>query len=255
MKHVVLSLIALILMSHHVQALELKGRLEWVHKAELRVVESGVVETVKVTMGQHVKKGDLLLRMDQREQKANLLEAKARVARAQVTLEDSVRELVRTQEMFDRALIAIEELKDAELKKVVVEAELESAKAAVAVAEVALERTELRAPFDGIVVAPNVWKGEVIYKTLQQEPLIAIAPNKEMLVRVLTQADVLRRYRPGQEVQVKIHGKLRDAKVYSLGVEAVRIDPSGAVYELDVIFKVDEQEVLRPSETAMVIFP
>ena len=248
-------LIALVLVSHEALALELKGRLEWVHKTELRVVENGVVETVKVTMGQHVKKGELLLRMDQREQKANLLEAKARLGRTQIALEGSKRELARTQEMFDRALIAVEELKDAQFKHVVAEAEVESAKAALAVAEVALERTELRAPFDGIVVAPTVWQGDVIYKTLQDEPLIAIVPDEEMLVRVLVHADVLRRYHPGQKVQVKVLGELREAKIHSLGVEAVRIDPSGAVYELDVIFKLRDKELLRPSETAMVIFP
>lgn len=236
-------------------ALELKGRLEWVQKVEMRVIDNGVVETVKVTMGQHVKKGDLLLRMDQREQKAALLELKARLARAELALEDAKRELERTEEMFERGLIAEEELKDAQLNKALADAELESTKAAEAVAKVALERTELRAPFDAIIVERNVWQGAVIYKTLQQKPPIAIAPDDQMLARVLVHADVLRRYRAGQKAKVDIYGRVRDAKVYSLGVEAVRIEPAGAVYELDVIFKRESREILRPSETVMVQLP
>jgi multidrug resistance efflux pump len=106
--------------------------------------------------------------MDQREAKAALLEAKARLARGAVALEDAERELARAQELFDRGLIAIEELKDAELAKAVAVAEQEADRAAVAVAEVMLERTELRAPFDGIVVERNAYDGAVIYKTLQQ---------------------------------------------------------------------------------------
>jgi len=236
-------------------AMALKGRLEWLHKVEMRVVESGVVEEITVTAGQHVERGDLLLRMDQRAVQANLLEAKAQVARSRVNTERAERELVRTQELFDRGLIAQEELKDAELEQAAAVAEEESAKAADASAQIDLERTELRAPFAGIVVSRNVWTGDVVYKTLQQTPLLVIAPNDRMLARVLVTADVLRRYRPGQSARVNLFGEMREAKVYSLGVEAARVEVQGAVYELDVIFERRADELLRPSEVVRVVLP
>lgn len=236
-------------------ALQLSGRLEWVHKVEMRAVENGIVDEVLVTPGQHVEADQLLLRMDQREARAESLEAKLGVARSAVALEDAERELERTQELFDRGLIAIEELKDAELAKAAAVAAHESAKADQAAAEVLLERTELRAPFDGIVVARNAYEGAVIYKTLQQEPLVAVAPTDQMLARVLVTADVLRRYRPGEPAKINVHGRMREGRIYSLGVEAVRIDPEGAVYELDVIFDTRPDEVLRPSEFVQVTLP
>ena len=236
-------------------AVQLKGWLEFVQRVDMRVVENGVVEEVTVSTGQHVEKGDLLLRMDQREAKAQLLEAKARVARAAVSTEKAERELVRTQELYDRGLIAQEELKDAELAQAVAVAEQESAKAREAAAQVALERTELRAPFDGIIVSRNVWEGEVVYKTLQQEPLLTIAPSEYMLARALVTANVLRRIRPGQRAGVNILGDLRDAEVYSMGVEQVRVDLQGAVYQLDLIFERRPNELLRPSETVQIVLP
>lgn len=236
-------------------ALELKGWLEWVHKVEMRVVESGVVEEVAVKVGQHVEKDDLLLRMDQREAKAKLLETRARVARAQLSVEDAQRELDRARELFDRGLIASEELKDAELGRVAATAEQEAAKAAEEVAVVALERTELRAPFGGIVVSRNAWNGAVIYKGLQDEPLIVLAPDEQMLARALVTADTLRRLQPGQRVRVRIAGGLRDARIYSLGVESVRVEREGAVYYLDAIFDRRGKELLRPSETVQIIAP
>lgn len=236
-------------------ALVLKGRLEWLHKVEMRVVESGVVEEVAVTAGQHVEQGDLLLRMDQRGVKADLLEAQAQVARAQVNTEKAERVLIRTQELFDRGLIALEELKDAELEQAAALADEKSAKAAEAAARIALERTELHAPFAGILVSRNVWTGDVVYKTLQQTPLIVIAPDDRMLARVLVTADVLRRYRPGQAARVSLFGEMREGKVYSLGVEAARMEDQGAVYELDVIFELRPGELLRPSEVAQVFLP
>lgn len=247
--------VVLLIAAADVAALQLSGRLEWQHRVELRAVESGVVERVFVTTGQHVEAGELLLRMDQREAKAALLEAKARLARGAVAVDDAERELARAQELFDRGLIAIEELKDAELAKAVAVAEQESDRAAVAVGEVLLERTELRAPFDGIVVERNAYDGAVIYKTLQAAPLVAVAPTERMLARALVTSDVLRRYRPGQSAAVLVRGERRSAEVHSLGVEAVRIDPDGAVYELDVIFDARPDEILRPSEFVRVILP
>jgi RND family efflux transporter MFP subunit len=232
---------------------ELKGWLEWVHEVQMRVVENGVVEEVTVSPGQRVEKGELLLRMDQREAQATLLEAKARVARAQVASEKAERALGRAQELFDRGLIAVEELKDAQLERVAATAEEEAAKAAEAVATVALERTELRAPFDGIVVARNVWNGAVIYKTLQQEPLIVVAPDDRMLARALVTAGMLRRFKLGQRVQVRINGALRQASIYSQGVESVRVEREGSVYYLDAIFDLLPNELLRPSETVQII--
>lgn len=234
---------------------QLKGWLEFVQKVGMRAVENGVVEAVPVSVGQHVRKGELLLRMDQREAKAKLLEAKAQVARARISTEKAQRELDRTQELFDRGLIAQEELKDAELELAAATAEEQSAKAFEAAAEVALEHTELKAPFDGIIVARNVWEGEVVYKTLQQEPLLVVAPDGFMLARALVTANVLRSVQPGQQAAVNILGEMREARVYSMGVEAVRVDLQGAVYALDLIFERRPHERLRPSETVQIVFP
>ncbi|EXJ13471.1 efflux RND transporter periplasmic adaptor subunit [Imhoffiella purpurea] len=246
----------LLLLSAQVHAGEpLKGWLEWVHEVEMRVVENGVVDDVLVATGQHVKAGDLLLRMDQREAKALLLEARARVARARVAGEKAQRELARAEELFSRGLIAVEELKDAELAQVAAVAEEEAAKAAEESRSVALERTELRAPFDGIIVARHVWKGAVIYKTLQQEPLIVIAPDDQMLARALVTASVLRSFKPNQPVHVKVNGRVREGRVYSQGVQSVRVELEGAVYYLDIIFDAKPNELLRPSETVQILTP
>jgi len=234
---------------------QLKGWLEFVQKVGMRAVENGVVEEVPVSTGQHIKKGELLLRMDQREAQAKLLEAKATVARARIRTEKAQRQLDRTREMYDRGLIAQEELKDAELEMAAATAEEESANAFEAAAQVAFERTELKAPFDGIIVARNVWEGEVVYKTLQSEPLLLIAPDGFMLARALVTANVLRTFKPGQRAAVSILGDLREARVYSMGVEPVRVDLQGAVYALDLIFERRPNEVLRPSETVQIIIP
>ena len=236
-------------------AAQFKGRLEWVHEVDLRVLESGIVKKMNVTVGQTVKKGALLLQMDQREYKALLLEAEARLAHSKINSAKASRELSRTQELYERALIADEELKEAELNKASTSAAEASAKAAVTLAKIALERTELRAPFHAIVLSYNVWEGDVIYKTLQQTPLLTIAPNNQMLARVLVTANVLSKYRKGQPATITLQGKKYKGWIYSLGVESVRIDTNGAVYELDVIFNRNPQMSPRQAEIVLVNIP
>jgi len=237
------------------EARQFSGRLEWLHKVDMRVLADGVVKKVSVKVGQLVKKGTVLLTMDQREAKAILLKTKAAVARSKVTLSDANDELTRANELYDRGLIAEEELKDAKIKMAAAKAENEAAHAAQKLAEVALERTTLRAPMNGIIVAKNTYDGGVVYKTLQKKPLIALAPSGKMLARLLVSSKTLRHYRAGQAATVTVFGKTYRGTVYSLGVEPVRIEPSGAVFELDILFHHNPQELMRPADVVTVNLP
>jgi RND family efflux transporter MFP subunit len=249
------ALLLLMLIPEAQAVVEIKGWLEWIHEVEMRVLENGVVDEVAISVGQHVRQGDLLLRMDQREAVAHLVAARTRVAQARLEGEQAQRELVRAQELFERGLIAIEELKEAELKQVSAAAEEEARRAVEVSRMVALEHTELRAPFNGIITARHIWNGAVIYKTLQQEPLIIIAPDERMLARALVTANVLRGVKPGQAAKVTVNGTIREAQVYSLGVQPVRVELEGAVYYLDTIFDRQGGELLRPSETVRILLP
>jgi hypothetical protein len=76
-----------------------------------------------------------------------------------------------------------------------------------------------------------------------------------MLARALVTAPVLRRFQPGQRVKVRVNNAVRDAQIYSLGVQAVRVELEGAVYHLDAVFERRPSELLRPSETVQIIVP
>lgn len=240
---------------HTAQALQLNGRLEWVHKIEMRILYDGVITKLNVKLGQQVNKGDILLQLDPREAKAKLFRAKAVVARSKVNLSDANDELKRSEELYDRGLIAEDELKRSKSKYAAARAENASAIAAQDLAEVAMERMTLRSPISGIIVAQNVWQGSVVYKTQQKKPLLAIAPNGRMLARVLVNANTLGQYRIGQPARVSHHGKIYKGKIYSQGIEAVRIEPKGAVYDLDIIFNHNPRDLLRPSDVVNVSIP
>lgn len=251
--HVLIGSFLCLFLLNNAHAQQYNARLEWFHKVELRVLDNGVIEKVNAKLGQHVPKGHVLMHMNQREFKANIQKNKAAVVRIKLNLKDAKEDLERANELYDRGHIADEELKDAKLKHAAYNADLESAKASLTLAEIALERTVLRAPISGIITTQNAWEGSVIYKTLQAKPLFSVAPTGRMLARVLVNANTMRRYKPGQSAKVNIRGKVYSGKIYSLGVEAVRIDPAGAVYELDILFNHPANELLRPSQSVKVV--
>jgi membrane fusion protein, multidrug efflux system len=129
----------------------LVGQLESEASVELRPELDGVVESIEFVEGESVKKGDVLISLRDAEQRAQLREAKAHVKLA--------------EEMFRRVsfLAKSEVSAQAELDKA--SAELEVARAEADLREVELERTKIRAPFDGVVGARMVSPGERVRRS------------------------------------------------------------------------------------------
>lgn len=230
-----------------------KGRLEWAHTVELRFMEDGVLSDVPVLAGQQVETGDLLAVLDPREFEYNRAEAAARVVRAEAALARAERQLEWTAELYDRGLISENERLESEEHAATARAEHESTKAGLGRAEVALERTVLKAPFDGVVVSVNAWPGQTVVKQLQRDPLITLADARQMVVRVRMTADNMQAFVPGQPVEVRVGDTgWRKARVYRLGVESEDVIDRGVVYGLDVLFETWPDESLRPGQFAAV---
>ena len=230
-----------------------KGRLEWAHTVDLRFVEDGVLKEVPVVVGQAVRAGDVLAALDPREFELAREAATARVSRAEATLARAERQLGWAAELYDRGLISDNERLEAEENAAAARAELQSAGAALGQAEVSIERTVLRAPFDGIVVSVQAWPGQVVVKQLQQEPPVVVADARRMVARVRLTAERMQGFGPGQALRVRIGDSgWRDGRVYRLGVESEDIIDRGAVYALDVLFEARPDEIFRPGQFAAV---
>jgi membrane fusion protein (multidrug efflux system) len=126
--------------------LDLVGQLESEASVIVKPEISGIIDTIEFVEGEPVVKGDLLVRLRDEEQLATLREADAK---AQLAAED----FQRTQELAKQNVSAAVELDRAR-------AEYKVTRAAVEIVRVALDRTQIRAPFDGVVGARLVSPGE-----------------------------------------------------------------------------------------------
>lgn len=124
------------------------GRLEAVDRVEIRPQVSGVLTAVHFKDGAVVKKGDLLFTIDQRQYAAEVFGAEARA-------EYTASELARAERLLAENAIA---KRDFEEKKNAAHA----AQAALRIAKLNLEFSQIRAPIDGRMSRAEVTVGNLV---------------------------------------------------------------------------------------------
>lgn len=149
-----------------VEQIDLVGQLEAEESVQLRTELSGVIEGVGFQEGQEVRRGDVLFRLRDAEQRARLHEAQATLALARDVHQ-------RTQALARRNVAAA-----AQREKAI--AELAAAEARVELAAVALERTTIEAPYDGVMGLRLVSPGD---RVDTKEPLAEIHAVKRLVLR------------------------------------------------------------------------
>jgi len=137
-----------------------------------RLVYLGVVE------GDRVRAGQVIARIEDADVKAQLAQAQANVQLSRAELHDAERSLARERLLGDSGFSSQASLDAAEARYQRVKAGIAAAEAAVDAAQVALENTVIRAPFDGTVLTKNADVGEVV------APLAASAFSKSAVVTV-----------------------------------------------------------------------
>ncbi len=248
------SILLLILMSSPVTAEVFKARLEWAHTVDLRVLESGVVEKVMVLEGQRVDSDTLLLELDQRDFDVAITSARAALTKAEVELDHAQRKFDWNSELYDQGLISENEQHETDIARLAAEASVAAAKSNLDQKLLAKERSRLTAPFDGILVSVDSWKGQVILPSLQKDPLIRLAAANSMVARARVSADRVGDFEPGQEAMISVGNQTRPGKVYRIGAVSEGVLERGVAYAVDVIFSVADGERLRPGQFCSIDF-
>ena len=127
---------------------EVAGRVEWISPA---MVSGGVFDA-----------GEPLLRIEQADYEAALAQAEAALEQAEAEETNARFEHERLQQLQDRNLASRSQLEAAERRLRVAEAALVSSRSGLERARRDLERTEVRAPFAGIVRTESVDVGQFV---------------------------------------------------------------------------------------------
>jgi membrane fusion protein (multidrug efflux system) len=174
----------------------------------------GPVAAVNVVDSQAVKRGDILVVIDDTDTKLALRQAEADLARAQAQVLSATADLERSSIDLQRrqALIESGSVSGDELTHVVNEASnarasLNAARAAVAQtqarvdkAKVDLGRTVIRSPVDGVIARREVQLGQRVQPST---PLLSVVPIGEIYVNANFKEVQLKKVRAGQNVELE----------------------------------------------------
>jgi RND family efflux transporter MFP subunit len=131
-------------------------------KAAVASKGTGRLVFLGVEEGDHVKKGQIIARIEDEDVKANLDQAQQNLQMFEAELNDAKQSLERQRNLLAQKLASQADFDAADFRYKRVVASIASAKAGVTAAEVALENTRIRAPFDGTVLLKLADVGEVV---------------------------------------------------------------------------------------------
>ncbi|WP_395336881.1 efflux RND transporter periplasmic adaptor subunit [Novosphingobium sp. BL-8H] len=162
---------------------------------------SGLVSDVRVTDNQPVRKGDILFVIDQPRYRLALEQASANVAAQETALAQADREDRRNRAMPD--VIAAELIEQGRAKAEGLRASMGQVLAARDLARFNLERTVVRAPFDGTVSNVSLQPG--VYLTAGK-PALALVYNHSMRVEGYFEETKLPAIRVGDKASIYLMG-------------------------------------------------
>jgi membrane fusion protein (multidrug efflux system) len=179
------------------------GSIEPERRADMRAEVSAVVLAVLKENGDPVKRGDLIVRLDQTSIRDSLTAAEASSRAAEQAYEQAERQFQRMTTLQKTGVVSTQQVEDVEIRRNTAQSDRASARTRMVTARQQLERTEVRAPFDGIVSDRKVSAGDTA--AIGKELVKVIDPTS-LRFEGLVSADSIGEVRAGQHVWFKIHG-------------------------------------------------
>ena len=179
------------------------GAIQPARRADLRAELAAVVLQVAKDNGERVRAGDLIIRLDPTAIRDNQTSADEALRAAQQSFEQTERTLARQRTLNQQGMISMQGLEDAEIRRNAAQSELAAAKSRAATARQQVSRTEVRAPFDGVVSERKISAGDTVQ--IGRELVKVIDPTS-MRFEGQISADRLGELKLGQPVSFRING-------------------------------------------------
>ena len=206
------------------------GTIRSLHEAVLAAKATGQVKAVRVQVGDRVKKGQALVEMDDAMARISVANATATERLAAANLANAERDLARATTLRGEDGIAQANLEKAQTMRDVAAAQLDQARAGLAMAQQTLADTVIRAPFDGVITARLHTAGDTV-SAVPVTPLVGItdADHLELRLQVPESLEPFARIGAAITGQSTLGAQQFQAKVRAKGPS---IDPQNRTVEV-----------------------
>ncbi|MBV7539014.1 efflux RND transporter periplasmic adaptor subunit [Duganella sp. sic0402] len=215
------------------------GSIQPERRADLRAEVGAIVLQVLKENGEAVKKGDVLLRLDETSIRDSLTSADEATRAAEQSLAQAQRMYERQKTLLASGMVSTTALEDAEVRRNNAQSDLAAAKSRSVSARQQLTRTLVRAPFDGIVSERKVSNGDTAQVGKE---LIKVIDPSSMRFEGTVSADKIGVVKVGQPVLFRVNGY--GDKPFNGKVK--RVDPAANAITRQVEVLVEFAEAARP---------
>jgi len=191
------------------RALQVVGTLAARDEATVAAQVSGQIEKLHVDLGDTVTKGQELVSIDTTSYEALVRQSAANLARANASAANAVRNLKRAEDLQKEKISSASDLDQAVADAGRTQADVKAAEATDAIARLNLERSLVRAPFDGAIAQRLVTVGDYASVGMPIMRLVNINPLRLQLEVPERESIAVR---PGQEVRLSVEG---DTNIYT----------------------------------------
>lgn len=226
------------------------GTIEPIRIIDVKSQASGEILELPVELGDFVRQGQLLVRINPRDVRNEFdqMEADLEVARARLQIAE--RRLARTQSLYDSSVVTADELETQLLEHANARAALVRARANLELATDRLNDVVVRAPIDGTVVERQIEAGQIVTSTREVTGgtlLMRMADLSEVQVRTLVDETDIGSIETGLPAEITVEAY----PDRTFRGTVLKIEPQAVVDQSVTMFAVltrivNEQNLLRP---------
>jgi len=213
---------------------------------------SGKIKKLSFTVGDRVKQGTLLVKIDDESRQIALRQKKALLKKAEATREKALKDAQKGGSLFKEGVISDSESDDIQLDKHIAEAELDLARADVAKAKKELRDTNIAAPFDGKVALEDVEIGQIV--TPGENLLTLVDITRVKILVTISELDITK-LSLDSTVKVVIDslpGLHFSGKVESIGLKA---DENTRTFPVEIVVLNEDEKILPGMLARVTIAP
>ncbi|MEO8408270.1 MAG: efflux RND transporter periplasmic adaptor subunit [Oxalobacteraceae bacterium] len=185
------------------QTITVSGALRAVNQVIVKAKVAGEIREVLVREGAAVTAGQILIKIDNSEYQARVAQATGALQAARGQLAIAAKERSNNRALVDKGFISKNAFDNSASQYAIAQANLDSARGALAVAQKSVADTVLRSPIAGLVSSRSVQPGE---KVSADNRLLEIVDLRQMEMEASVPATDIAQIKLGQPVSVRVDG-------------------------------------------------
>lgn len=222
------------------------GILYYERSSDVSTEVAGLVESVEVRQGDRVKQGDLLVRLNTEILDKEIALTKTRIEQINLRIENARKNYQRLEKVYRKAGVSEKAYDDALFSYQDAKMEKQATKQNLDKLLIQKKRSQIRAPFDGIILTKHVDSGGWVQQGRQ---LVSLGSTSDLYVRAPVPETMLQYITMGESVPVTLSssGKKVEGSI-------VNIDPVADMKTKNVFLKINipDQPLVAQNMSAVV---